>query len=281
MKLFKYLLLVILAHTLISCGGAEERKAVYLEKAKSSIASGNLDKARIELKNALQIDPKDAEAHFQLGKVHEQLKNYRKAFNMYAKAETLNPDLLENQARLGRIYLLLANDKEKAQSKIDFILSKDSTNPDGLLLKAAMHIKNNNKKEAILLTEEILSNHKEYVDAITFLAALYMEGKEPEKAISILDSGLKENPDNKVIRRILATALVNNKDYDRAEKIYKNFLENSPDNKQSYNDLAAFYNMMGDKVKAEEALRMSVINMPTDESRHLSLVKYVIAIKGK
>ena len=58
MKLYRILLLTFCAYTLISCGGAEERKAVHMEKAKSSIASGNLDKARIELKNVLQIDPK-------------------------------------------------------------------------------------------------------------------------------------------------------------------------------------------------------------------------------
>ena len=130
MKLYRILLLTLCAFALISCGGAEERKAVYLEKAKSSIASGNLDKARIELKNVLQIDPKDADAYFQLGKVHEQLNEYQKAFGNYLKAEELNPNLLENQARLGRIYLLLANEPDKAQQKIDLILSKEPNNAD-------------------------------------------------------------------------------------------------------------------------------------------------------
>ena len=48
MKLYRILLLTLCTYALISCGGLEERKAVYMEKAKSSIESGDLDKARIE-----------------------------------------------------------------------------------------------------------------------------------------------------------------------------------------------------------------------------------------
>ena len=105
MKFYRILILTLCAYALISCGGAEERKAVYLEKAKASIEAGDLEKARIELKNVLQIDPKDADAYYQLGKIYEQKKEYRKAYGNYLKAEELNPDLLANQARLGRFYL--------------------------------------------------------------------------------------------------------------------------------------------------------------------------------
>ena len=56
MKIFRILLLTLCTYALISCGGAEERKAVYLEKAKASIEAGVFEKARIELKNVLQIE---------------------------------------------------------------------------------------------------------------------------------------------------------------------------------------------------------------------------------
>lgn len=57
MRFYNLAIIVFSTVVLISCGGAEERKAVYLEKAKSSMATGDYDKARIELKNVLQIDP--------------------------------------------------------------------------------------------------------------------------------------------------------------------------------------------------------------------------------
>ena len=114
MNYFKLILLIVTVYSLTGCGGAEERKAVYLEKAKLSLEAGDLDKARVELKNVLQIDPKDAQAYFQLGYVFELQKDYRKAFRNYTKSEELAPDNLEVHARIGRFYLLLAGDIDKA-----------------------------------------------------------------------------------------------------------------------------------------------------------------------
>ena len=50
---FKLLISTTLIMILAACGGADEKKAVYMEKAKSSIEAGELEKARIELKNDL------------------------------------------------------------------------------------------------------------------------------------------------------------------------------------------------------------------------------------
>ena len=56
-----------------------------MQKAIASIEAGDLDKARIELKNVLQIDPKDGDAYYQLGNVFEQQQDYRKAYANYLK----------------------------------------------------------------------------------------------------------------------------------------------------------------------------------------------------
>ena len=78
MNIFKVLIIVSIAFMVIACGGAEERKAAYMEKAEKSLNAGDLDKARIELKNVLQIDPKDAQAYFKLGNIFERKKEFRK-----------------------------------------------------------------------------------------------------------------------------------------------------------------------------------------------------------
>ena len=57
----KSLVLMLAASLLIACGGKEERKAKYLERGKAYFEEQNFDKARVEFKNVLQIDPKTAE----------------------------------------------------------------------------------------------------------------------------------------------------------------------------------------------------------------------------
>jgi len=277
---FRVLLTIAFITVLTACGGAEERKSVYLEKAKSSLEAGDLDKARIELKNVLQIDPKDGEAYFQLGKVYEQQKDYRKAYGNYLKAEELSPELLENHAKLGRFYLLLIKDNVKAQEKIDLILSKEPDNSDGLLLKAALMIQNKDKPGAIDTTKGVVARDPGHIEAVTFLATLYSTDKKNEEAIALLDNALKNKPDNESLNKLLAVTLVQNKQYERAEVVYQGFLERNPDNRASYNNLAAFYHQIDRKDKAEETLRTSIDNDPEDVERQLVLLKYIKESKG-
>lgn len=280
---FRLLLSIAFITVLTACGGAEERKSVYMEKAISSIKAGDLDKARIELKNVLQIDPKDGEAYYQLGKVYEQQKNYRKAYGHYLKAEELSPDLLENHAKLGRFYLLLMNDADKTQGKIDLILSKEPDNSDGLLLKAALMQRKDKTSEAIEITESIIARDPGHVDSIAFLVALYLKDKKVTEAIDLLDTGIKNNENNEnneQLNRLLAATLLSIKDYERAEVIYKSFLERNPDSIASYNNLAALYNEIDKKDKAEEILRASIENDTKDVTRYLTLIKYIKAVKG-
>ncbi len=280
MKFYRILILTFLAYTLISCGGAEERKSVYMEKAKASIEAGNIGKARIELKNVLQIDPKHGEAYYLLGGIYEQQKEFRKAYANYLKAEELSPELLSNHARLGRFYLLLMNDTEKAEEKIDFVLSKEPNNVDGLLLKAAVALRKGKLKEVITMVEVIVSDNPKHAEAIAFLSVLYIKDENIADAIDTLDTGIKNNQSNEELNRLLVRALVGNKEYKRAEGLYINFLKDNPDNATSYNNLAAFYIKSEDQAKAEETLRASVANKPNDAARILTLIKYIRGAKG-
>ncbi len=280
MKLFKIFILAFFVVSLIACGGAEERKAVYMTKAKASIEAGDLDKARIDLKNALQIDPKYAEAYYLIGMVFEQGKDYRKAFANYKKAEELAPSLLENQAKLGMLYLILANDDEKAQEKIDLILSKDPGNVEGLLLKAAMMLKKNESAKSEEITKKIVANNPNHIDASVFLATLYYKENKNKDAIKVLEASLRKHPDNKKLNVLLALALMRDKQYDQAEVVYKKFIDLEPDIVANYNNLALFYHQTGKKDLAVSTLRRSIENNPEDDERYLSLVKYVKVAKG-
>jgi len=281
-RFLKVLLLIFVTTSILSgCGGADERKNAYLEKAKQSIAAGDLDKARIELKNVLQIDPKFGNAYYQLGKIYEAKHEYRQAFGSYSKAAELTPDNFKNQARLGRFYLILAGDKTKAEEKMKYILGKAPENIDGLLLKAAILMRENKTDESLKISEGITKRAPYNVENSTFLALLYWQQKKPEKTIAVLEKTLEKNRDNVQLNLLLAKALINTKKYDSAEKIYQNFLKNKPDDFKSYTNLAGLYNLKGDKKKAVSILKQAIENNPDEVDRQLTLVQYIQQTQGK
>jgi len=55
-------IIIALAVALISCGGPEEKKAKFFNRARALFDKGDFVKARLELKNALQIDPEYADS---------------------------------------------------------------------------------------------------------------------------------------------------------------------------------------------------------------------------
>jgi tetratricopeptide (TPR) repeat protein len=76
----------------------------------------NLDLHQIEslLKKSISLDPKLADAHFQLGNLYSDQNKYAEAIAEYVRARELNPDLADAYYRLGQAYVRTGQ-KERAQ----------------------------------------------------------------------------------------------------------------------------------------------------------------------
>ena len=79
---------------------------MHMEKGQAYYAQGNYDKAKVELKNVLQIDPKTPDAYYVIGLIEEEQQNWQGAFASYRKAVELKPDYIEAKVKLGRLYVL-------------------------------------------------------------------------------------------------------------------------------------------------------------------------------
>src|ERR1700754_4044169 len=100
------LLATLLTLTLSACGGAVSRYNSHLERGKAYLAQGNLDKASVEFRNALQIQPKAPEALYLNGRVAEQRRNFGQAAGFYESALEARPDYQQARADLGKLLVL-------------------------------------------------------------------------------------------------------------------------------------------------------------------------------
>ncbi|MCU7944118.1 MAG: tetratricopeptide repeat protein [Candidatus Thiodiazotropha sp. (ex Cardiolucina cf. quadrata)] len=101
---------------------------------------GNYTKARLEFKNVLQIDPKDANAYYMFGRIEEKDENWTKAYALYLRATELDPIHVDAQVHLGTIFAL-AGENEKALAAVDAAMNVKPDDPSAMVLKGFIRAK--------------------------------------------------------------------------------------------------------------------------------------------
>ena len=91
---------------LSGCLPEEKNKEQFYSSAQTFFENGKYNEARIQLKNALKVDPRYAKAHELLAETQLKLKNPGDAFKTYLRLEQLQPENPETKIRLATIYLL-------------------------------------------------------------------------------------------------------------------------------------------------------------------------------
>ena len=97
-------LVVVLAMLVSACGGAQARLASHMERGRAYLAKRDYVKATVEFRNAIQIDPKNAQARLLAGHTAELLARWREAAGLYQSVIDAHPDNAEARADLGRLY---------------------------------------------------------------------------------------------------------------------------------------------------------------------------------
>lgn len=117
MKINCLLVAIAIIFGLAACDGVEGRKEKYLEQAQQSFATEDYDKARINYKNVLKIDPKDLDGLIGYAETLEKLQDWRGAVGKYRAVLELEPDHTKAKVKLGQLYLM-ANESEDRKSVV-------------------------------------------------------------------------------------------------------------------------------------------------------------------
>jgi len=273
--LIKFTATSILVISLLACGGAEERKVEYLEKGKAYLADKNYEKAKIEFKNVLQIDPKFAEAYFFMGQLAEKKKELGKALGNYKKTIELDPKHTEAKIKLAKIYVIAGTESYLEQAS-ELILQAKQEQPENVeskLVAATIEYKSGSKAKAVSDLESIVAKNGGFVEGVSLLSTIYISQGEEEKATKILTEGAKNNPKDISLRVTLAKILSKNKDYSAAEKYLQQAINIDPEKYLLKVALSSLYAISNQLDKAESILRSAIEQDDEDAQRYLVLVE--------
>ena len=117
-------ILVLLVLFLSACNDPNEKKIKHYKRALEYIKIDDNKSAVIELKNAIQIDPKYGEARYQLGLLYLKNGDPRAAFGELQRTVTLDPNNLDAGVKVAEFYLLSRDQKQCRKYDSGFELDK-------------------------------------------------------------------------------------------------------------------------------------------------------------
>jgi tetratricopeptide (TPR) repeat protein len=270
---------LLLAVAVAACGGAEGRKVRYLEKGEEYFAARNYEKARIEFRNALQIEPNDANVRYQVGRVAEKLNNPREAVGHYQAAIDLDANLMPARAALGRLYLL-GGLPQKALELVEPALKQQPENPQLLTVRGAAKSQLGDVPGAFEDAEAAvkLAPADEY--AVALLASLYRQNARSDKAIEVVRAALEKIPESTDLRVVLADLELAHERTAEAEAQLRKVIELQPQEMSHRYRLARFFMITKNAPAAERALRDAVAAEPDSVEAKVALVDLLVTNQG-
>jgi len=275
-KKINQLLLISSFAALTACGGSEDREQKYLDKAQAYFQEKNYDKTRVELKNVLQINPKNIEATYLLAQIAESEQNWRKVYGLLAKVIEANPSHLDAQIKLGKL-LLLSNDEAKASEKAELVLSQAPDNVDATNLKATILLKNKDLIKSAELLNKSLSLDPGNLDASLLLTRIHRSNKNLDEALQTLDNTIAKHPEalRPALVKIEIYAQQGNKEL--IEQAFISLIKQHPENQKLYFTLTKHYINEKRLDDGEKVLQDLITQLPEENQPKIALVNFMMA----
>ena len=271
-RLLSLLALVVLGAS--ACSGPEARLAKHMERGHALLLAGNLEKARVEFRNALQIAPNDAEARFQTGRVSEQLGNIREAAGMYQGAIDSNADHIQARANLGRLFVF-AGAPDRAIEYVKPSLDRHPDDPDLLTVRAAAEIQLKNMAAAMADAERAVQKAPDNQNALALLASLYRQQEDLPRAISLLEAALKRQPQAVDLHKVLVSLYETRGDVASQERQLRALVALRPADAVIAGQFANFLVKTGRIDAAEGVMRDAVRQTPKDPQLKLAMADFI------
>lgn len=235
------------------CEDPVQEAAGHFDAAVRYREAGDLDKALVEFKNALQLTPENAEISWRIGQIEENRGNVDTAFRYYLRAADPALGHLAAQVRVVEM-LLAANRLEDALARANMALGLQPTNPDLLALRATVEQVKGDAEAAARDAQEALNTRPGHGGASAVLATLRMEAGKLDKAQAILETAVgQDDPDPRLVR-LLGTAYARDGAMAKAIAQFRRLIEMEPRDAEHRRLLAGLLAAEGETAEAEQVL---------------------------
>ena len=263
---------------LSSCSGAEEKEKKYLLRADKYFIEKNYVKAKVEIKNVLQINAKNSKARVLLGKISLNEGDYRQALSNFYTAAEEDPKQIDARIELAKIHLA-GNKDADAKKYIDEILVLDPKHIEARTISSGLYMRAGDRESAIRIVKEVLLESPGNAQAVSVFVALYIDS-EPQALLEKINQALASDEKNITLKTLKIEVLKKANKQEEIAEIYLALIADNPKNLGFYDRLAGDYIVQGKVAEAEAVVRKAIINNPDSVDPILALVNMLGKVKG-
>ena len=285
MKNRKKILFLACALVLQGCSESGDRSEEYLTSAKSFYEQENYDKAKLELKNALQINDKSADAYYYLALVSEKEENWKEVYNALQQTVRYDPTNSEARLKLARLYVM-SGYMDQAKTEVDLLLVEGANDPDVIALHGVLLLKQGDTEAALAEANKALLLKPSHIESVGLAIGAYLEQQDYTAAINKVDKAIAENPDEMDFYLLKLQVHLEAKDPVLVEQSYQTIIAKFPDKLEFSYALAKFYVFRKRDADALKLLDNVVANNQSSLKPKLILIDYLLqkdikSVEGK
>ena len=266
---------LMLVGLLAACSSGEDRQEKYLERSQAYFDEGDIEKARIEARNVLQINPKNIAARQLLGEISYEDGDIRKAYGMFLSVLDESPDNVAANTAMAKIYVAV-KDYDKTIEHANSVLAVNSEDALVLGYKALALAGQGDIAKAEEVAAEALSIDAGSTEALGVMVQKYFNEETVEKGLAILERGQLANPDEIRIISMKISLLESMGDAEAVEAELIGLANKFPEEARYTQTLAKYYVRESNLDAAEAALRGFAETNEDDISAKLSIISFLL-----
>jgi tetratricopeptide (TPR) repeat protein len=260
--------IILIFSLLPGCSDPDQKKQKHFSRAIEYIQQENSNSAILELRNAIQLDPKFADARYQLGLLYLKNGDARAAFGELQRTANLDPTNLDAGIKVAEFYLLAKN-SEESRNYVTKVLQADPANVDGLALLANLELVDGNFEAASKAIAQVNAESAESDRFYNIRGRIFASQKKMQEAEEQFLKALDLGPDNFTNYRTLLLFYQQLNRNEDSEKILESAVTRFPENAQVYLLTANFQRANKDLDKAYAAVLKAIEIEPETEAFRL------------
>lgn len=242
---------------LAACDSPKEREAKYIEHGKQLYEQGDIVKAALEFRNALQINPAGTDAQYYIGLIAEKRNDLSAAAQAFQKVADADPKHFDAHLKAGR-YSVLAGDADAAKRYGDELIALAADKPDGHTIKAAALMMQGKFDEAEKEANSALAIDSKSTDALIILASQKVRTNDADAALALIERGLADTPKSTDLLLVKLRLMYDKKRIPDVISVLRQLHEIDPGNSNFTIDLGNQLAASGDTAGAETVFKQAL-----------------------